>query len=82
MRSDRPYDLGSDEKSVEIPSNAEEGVLIKNAKLIQVSDFDFFYGTKKALSDINLDIPEQEITAFIGPSGCGKPRCYAVLTAK
>ncbi|MSP43456.1 MAG: phosphate ABC transporter ATP-binding protein [Alphaproteobacteria bacterium] len=31
-----------------------------------------FYGEKQALSGINLDIPENHVTALIGPSGCGK----------
>jgi phosphate transport system ATP-binding protein len=31
-----------------------------------------FYGEKQALFDVNLDIPERNVTALIGPSGCGK----------
>lgn len=31
-----------------------------------------FYGAKQALSDVNLDIPRNMVTALIGPSGCGK----------
>lgn len=31
-----------------------------------------FYGEKHALIDVDLDIPEREVTALIGPSGCGK----------
>ena len=31
-----------------------------------------FYGEKKALSGISLDIPEKRVTSLIGPSGCGK----------
>jgi len=30
------------------------------------------YGEKQALVDINLDVPEKQVTALIGPSGCGK----------
>jgi phosphate transport system ATP-binding protein len=46
---------------------------IASAKtLIEIKDFDFFYGSKQALYDINLEIPEKLVTAFIGPSGCGK----------
>jgi phosphate transport system ATP-binding protein len=30
------------------------------------------YGTKQALKDVNVDIPDRSVMAFIGPSGCGK----------
>lgn len=30
------------------------------------------YGSKKAIFDVSLDIPERSVTALIGPSGCGK----------
>jgi len=39
---------------------------------IAVRDFDFYYGSFKALHGITLDIPARQVTAFIGPSGCGK----------
>lgn len=39
---------------------------------IKVEDFNFYYGEKKALDNINLQIEERRITALIGPSGCGK----------
>jgi phosphate transport system ATP-binding protein len=32
----------------------------------------FYYGSFKALHDINVEISEKRITALIGPSGCGK----------
>ncbi|WP_280140068.1 phosphate ABC transporter ATP-binding protein PstB [Aureimonas jatrophae] len=31
-----------------------------------------FYNAKQALFDVDLDIPERQVTALIGPSGCGK----------
>ena len=31
-----------------------------------------YYGDFHALKDINIEIPEKEVTALIGPSGCGK----------
>lgn len=37
-----------------------------------VQDLDFYYGSSKALSQINLDIQPHIVTALIGPSGCGK----------
>ena len=39
---------------------------------ISVRDLDLYYGTFKALSDINIDIRSNVITSLIGPSGCGK----------
>lgn len=35
-------------------------------------DVKAFYGEKEALHGIDLDIPENKVTALIGPSGCGK----------
>ena len=37
-----------------------------------ISNLDFYYGTKLALSKINMDIKPHLVTALIGPSGCGK----------
>jgi phosphate transport system ATP-binding protein len=39
---------------------------------IQVEHFDFYYGHKQVLFDVNMDIPQHKVTALIGPSGCGK----------
>ena len=33
---------------------------------------DLFYGEKQALFGIDLDIPANQVTALIGPPGCGK----------
>ncbi len=40
--------------------------------IITVNDLCLWYGSHKALTDINIDIPQKSITALIGPSGCGK----------
>ena len=40
--------------------------------IITVKDLCLWYGSHKALKDINIDIPSKSITALIGPSGCGK----------
>jgi len=42
------------------------------APAFSVKQLDFYYGTSKALSNINLDIQPRKVTALIGPSGCGK----------
>lgn len=40
--------------------------------IISVKDMCLWYGNTQALNNINMDIPENSITALIGPSGCGK----------
>jgi phosphate transport system ATP-binding protein len=48
----------------------------KNSDLVNpiftVENVDFYYGEKRALKSIDLQIAEKKATAFIGPSGCGK----------
>ncbi len=39
---------------------------------LDIQGVNLWYGNKQALFDIDLPIPEKEITSFIGPSGCGK----------
>jgi phosphate transport system ATP-binding protein len=39
---------------------------------IAVKDLSLYYGEKKALKEISLEIPKNKVTALIGPSGCGK----------
>jgi phosphate transport system ATP-binding protein len=39
---------------------------------ISTKNLNFFYGKNQALSDINIDVEANKITALIGPSGCGK----------
>jgi len=50
---------------------------------IGVRGMNFYYGAKRALDNINIDIPANLVTAFIGPSGCGKStilRCFNRMT--
>lgn len=42
------------------------------SNIIQTESLNLWYDTNHALKDINLSIPEKQITALIGPSGCGK----------
>ena len=66
---DRSSSLG---RTSEVASVRDEGSPGRDAKFIQILHFDFFYGKQQALFDIDMDVPEREITALIGPSGCGK----------
>lgn len=42
------------------------------SNIITVDDLCLWYGETQALKNINVDIPQNSITALIGPSGCGK----------
>jgi phosphate transport system ATP-binding protein len=48
------------------------GEMVDNGSIISAKNVDFFYDTFKALSQINIEIQAQKVTALIGPSGCGK----------
>ncbi|CEP68923.1 Phosphate transport system permease protein 1 [Moorella glycerini] len=39
---------------------------------IRITNLNFYYGSKWALKDVNLEIKPNSVTALIGPSGCGK----------
>ena len=41
-------------------------------KKIEVSGFNFYYGSMLAVKNISLDIYENQVLGIIGPSGCGK----------
>jgi phosphate transport system ATP-binding protein len=45
---------------------------VTQTPVFAISNLDFFYSTKLALSKINMDILPRKVTALIGPSGCGK----------
>ena len=40
--------------------------------IITAKDLNLWYTTNHALKNINIELPQKEITALIGPSGCGK----------
>ena len=40
--------------------------------IIETKDLDIFYGEFKAVTNVNINIEQNKITAIIGPSGCGK----------
>jgi phosphate transport system ATP-binding protein len=40
--------------------------------VFDVKNLNFYYGSKRALSEIDMEILPQKVTALIGPSGCGK----------
>jgi phosphate transport system ATP-binding protein len=46
---------------------------------LEFQDLNCYYGNFRAVKDSNLKIERQKITAFIGPSGCGKRTVLRVL---
>jgi phosphate transport system ATP-binding protein len=40
--------------------------------VLEIEDFNLWYGAKQALFDVRMAIPAGKVTALIGPSGCGK----------
>jgi len=45
---------------------------ISDDTAVLIDKVSFYYGKKKALSEICMKLPKNKVTAFIGPSGCGK----------
>jgi phosphate transport system ATP-binding protein len=38
----------------------------------EVKNLSIWYGEKRAIDDVTLDVPSNAVTSIIGPSGCGK----------
>jgi phosphate transport system ATP-binding protein len=65
--SERIAEEGVDELP-EVPSNSETAP----ASTFQVKNMSIWYGEKRAIQDVTMDIASNSVTAIIGPSGCGK----------
>ena len=46
---------------------------------IETRELNLFYGDFQALTQVELQVPEREVTALIGPSGCGKSTLLRVF---
>jgi phosphate transport system ATP-binding protein len=66
--SDRSETPGTREKGADRQSS---GIPATGPAMI-VEDLSTYYGSFKALADINVQIGRNRIVALIGPSGCGK----------
>ena len=52
--------------------HAPEEPSIDHSVVIELQDVSCYYGTFRAVRNIDLKVAKQRITALIGPSGCGK----------
>ena len=44
----------------------------RETPVLEIEDFNLWYGAKQALHSIGMPIPHGKVTALVGPSGCGK----------
>ena len=49
------------------------------AKRLEVRDLNIYYGSFKAVADVNMTVNPRSVTALIGPSGCGKSTVLRTL---
>ncbi len=66
--------LAVDLSAIERVEAARTAHLAAGSKPAKVSarNVNVHYGAKHALIDVNVDVPDRGVMAFIGPSGCGK----------
>ena len=55
-----------------VSASSDRAALAATPVKVKVTQLNFFYGPKQALTDISIEIRANVVTAFIGPSGCGK----------
>lgn len=64
QRERGPMSGAGEQSSSKTPDNAPA--------VMAVEDLNMYYGSFKAISDVNMKIRQNHVTALIGPSGCGK----------
>ncbi len=60
-------------------ANSGSSTAVNSDVVIRTENVSIFYGAFQAVRNVFLDIPKNNVVAFIGPSGCGKStllRCY------
>jgi phosphate transport system ATP-binding protein len=57
---------------LETAAAAVNAPVVEGATKLVARGVNVYYGEKRALFDVDLDVQERSVTALIGPSGCGK----------
>ena len=57
---------------VERPVDTAATEELAPASTFEIKNLSIWYGEKRAIEDVSLDIASNAVTAIIGPSGCGK----------
>ncbi|MDX1514308.1 MAG: phosphate ABC transporter ATP-binding protein PstB [Gammaproteobacteria bacterium] len=60
-----------EEEEERVGSRTVGDVTVDNPRMVS-RDVNVYYGDKRAIRDVSLDIGRNEVIAMIGPSGCGK----------
>jgi len=66
-------------EAITSPETKTVGRVTVDDPLICARNVDVFYGEKRAIKDVSIDIARNQVLAMIGPSGCGKStflRCF------
>ena len=58
--------------STEVQTGENTRTDIVDETVLETRDLDVYYGDDRALQSVDIEIPENKVTALIGPSGCGK----------
>jgi phosphate transport system ATP-binding protein len=54
-----------------VPTETHAAVA-KEEPVLEIGQFNLWYGARQALHNISMAIPRNKVTALVGPSGCGK----------
>ncbi|MFU8780375.1 MAG: phosphate ABC transporter ATP-binding protein PstB [Kiritimatiellia bacterium] len=74
-------DITKPGKASERLASIEQGAVVKTEThpelaredpVLDIRNFNLWYGDAQAIHDINMVIPKGKVTALVGPSGCGK----------
>ncbi len=58
--------------SIHVSTDGRGPAAAPTESVIQLQDLSCYYGSFRAVRNVDLEIQKQRITALIGPSGCGK----------